>query len=110
MGIIKDVVCLVWILCTKTSKVLKQLTVAIDVMGGDHGLDVIIPACIMVLKQHPHLKLLLVGDEAQINQVMQGHGALYDPGYSIIHTTEVVGMDELPSAAMRNKKKSSMRV
>lgn len=79
-------------------------------MGGDHGLKVIIPACINAVKQHAELKLLLVGGEAQIKAHMSQFGAINPEQFSIIHTSEVVNMDELPSHALRNKKNSSMRV
>lgn len=79
-------------------------------MGGDHGLKVIIPACVNAVKQHALLKLLLVGDEAQIKSHLNEYGSINSEQFSIIHASEVVAMDELPSHALRNKKDSSMRV
>ena len=34
---------------------------AIDCMGGDHGTQVMLPACRQFLKQHDDASLLLVG-------------------------------------------------
>lgn len=79
-------------------------------MGGDHGLKVIIPACINAIKQHAELKLLLVGDETQIKAHLDRCDSLDHGQLSIIHASEIVAMDELPSHALRNKKDSSMRV
>lgn len=81
-------------------------------MGGDHGVGVVVPACVRAVQKNPHLFLLLVGDQTAIKQCLNKYpGATnHSSQLSIIHATEVVGMDELPSQAMRNKKDSSMRV
>ncbi|MDI9818204.1 MULTISPECIES: phosphate acyltransferase PlsX [unclassified Legionella] len=88
---------------------MKNITIAIDAMGGDHGLKVVIPACVRAARQNPDLKLLLVGDQAQINAGLKKF-AVANNQFSVVHASEVVAMDELPSHAMRNKKDSSMRV
>lgn len=79
-------------------------------MGGDHGLPVVIPACVRAIRKNPNLKLLLVGDKQQITKHLNMHGDVPSAQFSIEHASEVVDMDELPSHAMRNKKDSSMRV
>lgn len=78
-------------------------------MGGDHGLKIVIPACVRAAQCNPDLKLLLVGDQSQITSHLKKLGATSNQ-FSVIHASEVVAMDELPSQAMRNKKDSSMRV
>lgn len=110
MVTIEDAKFLMWKMLTNKSNSLKNITVAIDAMGGDYGLNVVIPACIRALKKNPQLKLLLVGDQTQINQHLKKTSFAGSNQISIIHASEVVGMDELPSQAMRNKKDSSMRV
>ena len=89
---------------------MKNITIAIDAMGGDHGLSVVIPACVNSIRQYPDLRLLLVGDQTQVLACLKKHGAADHNQISVVHASEVVGMDELPSQAMRNKKDSSMRV
>ena len=79
-------------------------------MGGDHGLSVTIPACIAAVKKNAALKLLLVGDEVQINAHLEQQGAKHHEKLSVLHAPEVVDMDELPSHALRKKKKASMRI
>lgn len=86
------------------------ISVAIDAMGGDHGLKVVIPACVRAAKRNPDLKLLLVGDENQIKSHLKKQVLENPAQFSIVHASELVGMDELPSYALRNKKDSSMRV
>lgn len=79
-------------------------------MGGDHGLKVLIPACISATKKNSELTLLLTGDQQQISYALKRCDEFNNPQLSIIHAPEVVTMDELPSHAMRNKKNSSMRI
>lgn len=79
-------------------------------MGGDHGVHVVVPACIRAAKKNPHLKLILVGVQDKISAILKKHGVLSSQQFSIVHASEIVGMDELPSHALRNKKNSSMRV
>jgi len=79
-------------------------------MGGDHGLKDVIPACVRALKTHAQLKLLLVGDQSQIVKHLKKNGTSINSQLAVVHASDVVGMDELPSYALRNKKDSSMRV
>ncbi len=79
-------------------------------MGGDHGLDIVIPACIRAIKSNPDLKLLLVGVQDKISASLKKYGMLSCQQFTIVHASEVVTMDELPSHALRNKKDSSMRI
>ena len=89
-----------------------MVTVAVDAMGGDHGLNVVIPAAIEALQRHPNLHLILVGQRDQIVKTLShlGHSLDKFPQLTIEHASETVSMDELPSHALRNKKDSSMRV
>ena len=83
-------------------------------MGGDHGLSVVIPACIRAVRKTPRLHLLLVGDETQVVCVLAKNGISLESAsgsqFTVVHAPETVGMDELPSHVLRNKKQSSMRI
>ena len=85
-------------------------TIAIDVMSGDHGPEVTVPASKHFLKRNPNVRMRLVGDEAQIKQQLGKLSAEILSRIDIHHTTEVVQMDESPAHAMKKKKDSSMRV
>lgn len=77
-------------------------------MGGDHGPVVVVPAAVDFLKKHPDCRLILVGREEALREHL-GAGAL--PARLSLHpASQEVGMDELPSRALRGKKDSSMRV
>ncbi|MCW3481403.1 phosphate acyltransferase PlsX [Neisseriaceae bacterium JH1-16] len=85
------------------------ITVAVDAMGGDVGLKVTVPASIRFLQDYPHVHLILVGDEAAIREELVRARAPQDR-IRVQAASEVVGMDEAPQSALKNKKDSSMRV
>lgn len=87
-----------------------QVTIALDAMSGDNGLDVVIPAAIDAVKQHTNLHLLLVGDVNAITASLQKYDSLNHPQLTIHHASQVVAMNETPTSALRYKKDSSMRV
>jgi phosphate acyltransferase len=83
--------------------------IALDVMSGDHGASVIMPAALAALGEMSDIGLLLVGDEAVIAAHMRHWPEPMKPRAQIVHASQVVGMEELPAVALRNKKDSSMR-
>jgi phosphate acyltransferase len=82
--------------------------VAIDCMGGDHGPSVTVPAALRFLADHPAARLILVGREDEVRLLLGGQAG--GGRLRVVHASEVVGMDESPAVALRNKKDSSMRV
>ncbi|OMG54942.1 phosphate acyltransferase [Azonexus hydrophilus] len=82
--------------------------IAIDCMGGDHGPSVTVPAAIRFLAEHPAAHLVLVGQEEVLRPLLAAR--IDDPRLRLVHASEIVGMDESPALALRNKKDSSMRV
>lgn len=87
------------------------ITIALDAMGGDLGAEVVVPAAINSLRNHPTLSIILVGDSSAIKEILSSY---YDTDFTdrlhVHHTSQVVMMDEPPSKALRGKKDSSMRV
>ena len=79
-------------------------------MGGDNGPPVIVPAALHVLTEQDDLKLILVGDRQILEPALRHCGGGEHDRLAIHHASQVVAMDELPSAALRSKKDSSMRV
>ncbi len=86
----------------------ERIVIALDAMGGDHGVSVVVPAAVDFLSRDRDVDLVLVGDEEAIRQEL-GEKDL-GARLTIRHASQTVGMDELPSKALRNKKDSSMRV
>jgi glycerol-3-phosphate acyltransferase PlsX len=87
--------------------------IAIDCMGGDHGLPVTVPAALAFLAHTPDARLILVGREAEIREHLNRAGrsaADVAERCSVQPASEVVGMDEPVAQALRGKRDSSMRV
>jgi phosphate acyltransferase len=90
-----------------------RVTIAIDAMGGDRGIHLVIPAAMRALKLHENLNLILVGQEDAIRAKLRSRkymNCLQSGRLRIQHASEVVEMDEPVAQALRYKKDSSMRV
>jgi glycerol-3-phosphate acyltransferase PlsX len=88
----------------------KPVTIALDAMGGDIGCDVVVPAAAHTINSHPDINIILVGDTAVVQPVLDRQAGVDSTRLRVQHASQRVEMDELPSSAMRNKKDSSMRV
>ena len=87
-----------------------KTVIAVDAMGGDHGPQVTVPACIDFLATNAEAELLLVGLEDPIRRELARHHAAEERRITVVHAPEVVGMDEDVRSAIRTKKHSSMRL
>lgn len=85
----------------------QQATIAIDVMSGDFGPRVIIPAVIKFLHDTPAASVILVGDSRVISSLVP---ARLSSRIEIVHAHEVIDMNDTISVALRSKKNSSMRL
>ncbi|CAN1560457.1 PlsX Fatty acid/phospholipid biosynthesis enzyme [Sphingomonadaceae bacterium] len=81
--------------------------IAIDAMGGDEGVRVMVAGAALARHRHDRFKFLLVGDEAQIKAALDEHPNLRAAS-DILHTTEIVTGDDKPSQALRKSRNSSM--
>lgn len=86
------------------------LTLALDLMGGDHGPSETVPAAVQALSLLPHLKLILVGDLTSIYPLLQQNGLLGHSRVDTVHASQIISMSEQPAFALRHLKDSSMRV
>lgn len=84
--------------------------IAIDAMGGDFGPSEIVPATASILEKPGNFILILVGQEEKLRAELARHKLSENERLQIRHAPEIVEMHELPSSALRNKKKSSMRL
>jgi glycerol-3-phosphate acyltransferase PlsX len=87
-----------------------SLRIAIDCMGGDHGLTVTVPASLSFLGHTPGVGLILVGLSDQIEAELSKASFVDRSRIEVRHAAEVVGMDEPPASALRGKRQSSMRL
>lgn len=84
-------------------------TISLDAMSGDLGAEVVVRAAYASLQKYKRLNLILVGDEAELGDLVKRIVG-DEPRLSIVHATEVVEMSDAPGDAVRKKKDSSMRV
>jgi glycerol-3-phosphate acyltransferase PlsX len=84
----------------------RGVTIAVDAMGGDHGPTEVVPGALDHARGHPQDQVILVGDEETVRGIAGGLPA----NVSIVHASEVVGMDEHPARALRDKKDSTILV
>ena len=84
----------------------KEITVAIDAMGGDLGVDMTIPGASRALERHPNTRFLLVGDEALIAPALEKQTRLKSVS-QIVHADVQVAMNAKPSQALRAGRNTS---
>ncbi|MBT8528524.1 phosphate acyltransferase PlsX [Polynucleobacter paneuropaeus] len=87
-----------------------SVTLAIDAMGGDHGVIVTVPACCDFLEKHPDVRISLVGDSEKLKLALKPYSKTLIEQIQIIPASEIVLMDDPIEVALRRKKDSSMRV
>lgn len=81
--------------------------IAIDAMGGDEGVRVMIEGAALARRRHDRFKFLLVGDEERIKAALEDHPNLRAAS-EILHAPEVVSGEEKPTQALRRAKTTSM--
>lgn len=86
------------------------IVLAVDAMGGDHGVSVTIPACLRFLNETSDVGLILVGNKESIYNQIGDKLSQFAGRITVVHASQVVDMDELPQIAMRTKRDSSMRI
>lgn len=81
--------------------------IAVDAMGGDHGVRVMIEGAALARRRHDRFKFLLVGDEERIKRALENHPNMRGAS-EILHAPEEVSGDEKPTQALRRARKTSM--
>jgi phosphate acyltransferase len=81
--------------------------IAVDAMGGDEGVRVMIEGAAIARRSHDRFKFLLVGDEDRIKAALDHHPNLRSAS-EILHAPDVVTGDERPTQALRRAKTTSM--
>lgn len=88
------------------------IPIAVDMMGGDYAPKAIIGGIAEALTRFGDAyKLYLVGDREQVAAgLAEVAVAADDPRLEIVHADEIIGMDEHPIQAIRNKRGCSINV
>jgi glycerol-3-phosphate acyltransferase PlsX len=82
------------------------MRIAIDAMGGDKAPAEVVTGAVRAARDF-HVGIILVGDEATIRGFLPSQ---IPSDIEIVHSTQVVEMDESPAQAHRKKKDSSVAV
>lgn len=78
------------------------MKILVDAMGGDNAPEAIVRGAIKAGRDFD-AEIILIGDQEKISPFLeQGHNA------TIVHTTEIIDVNEDPLAAVKKKKDSSM--
>lgn len=86
------------------------IVLAVDAMGGDHGVHITVPAALRFLDETADVNIVFVGDRDRIYKQLGDKLSSYSDRIEVANATQVVGMDEAPQSAMRTKRDSSMRI
>jgi len=84
------------------------MRIVVDVMGGDHGPEVLIDGVRLALEDNSKIsELFLVGHQDEIHAAMKNTGCR-DRRIHVIHASEVLTMEDKPVEGLRRKKDCSI--
>ncbi len=84
------------------------MKLAIDAMGGDFAPQNIVAGAVAALRENRQItKLYLVGDQPRVEAELRKLDAS-DNRLELVHTTEIITMEDSPTLAVRRKRDSSM--
>ena len=78
----------------------QTVTLAVDVMGADGGLDATVGGCARARANGLRADLRLYGREDEVRAAVERHGLT---GASVVHAEDVIAMDDKPTRAMRRR-------
>ena len=86
------------------------MNIGLDMMGGDFAPREAVKGVHLYINQTGSpANLFLIGDEAQINPLLTEFN-ITSAGIKVIHAPEVIGMNEHPTKALKEKQKSSIAI
>ena len=85
----------------------RRVRIAVDAMGGDHAPEEIVQGAIAWARGSPDVGVILVGDEPRVRSLV---GDDVPANVRFVQAGQVVGMDEHPARALREKKDASILV
>ena len=86
------------------------MNIALDMMGGDFApLEAVKGAAAYLATGPVDIHLSLIGDEEKIKAIIADH-PLPEDKYTIVHASQVVGMHEHPTKALKEKQQSSIAI
>jgi glycerol-3-phosphate acyltransferase PlsX len=86
------------------------MNIALDMMGGDFAPAETVKGVQSFLSGKPQgVNLVLIGDEAQLKPLLQSSG-IDNSSIQLVHAPQVIGMNEHPTKALKEKQQSSIAI
>jgi glycerol-3-phosphate acyltransferase PlsX len=86
--------------------------IALDVMGGDYAPRATLGGALLACKNGPHAlppaRIVLVGDQPRMEALLGELGG--NPGFELVHASQVIEMGDSPAQALRSKPDASISV
>jgi len=87
----------------------QELTIALDVMGGDQAPAMVLQGAAVALKRFPQIRFMLFGAEDRVKPLLDTLPTVAAASL-LIHASGVITGDAKPSVALRTGRHSSMRL
>ena len=86
------------------------MNIALDMMGGDYApLEAVKGISLFIAEGDKNTTLTLIGDKAIVEALLLAHSIPTD-SITLVHAAEVIGMQEHPTKALREKQQSSIAI
>lgn len=86
------------------------MNIGLDAMGGDFAPEAAVKGAILAQKDLPSdTRIVLIGNNDAILPILKSENA-DENNFEIVHTTDVIGMGEHPTIALKQKPKSSIGI
>lgn len=83
------------------------MKIVVDSFGGDRGVGEVVRGVVEVLKNHSDIEIILTGNAPSIESEIKQLGYNGDR-LQVVHTTEFITNNDVPTTAIRTKKDSSL--
>lgn len=86
------------------------MNIALDMMGGDYApLETIKGVHLFLSENKDNVHLTLIGDENKLNPLLKEYSVPSEK-ITVVHAPEVIGMQEHPTKALKEKQQSSISI
>lgn len=80
------------------------MKIVVDAFGGDNAPLEVVEGAVKAVEQNKDITVVLCGDENKIKEILKGRTERIE----IVHASEVITNDDVPTIAIRQKKDSSL--
>ncbi len=84
------------------------IRVAVDAMGGDHAPSVVVQGALNALGDSTDIHVMLFGPEDVVTPLVVAGGGDSLDSLSVVHSADVITMEDSPAAALKTKQASSI--